>query len=329
MLSMRLDVIGTDSARKPDSNIVENFGDLSVVVPAFCEEGGITAALVQLRAHLPGAEVIVVDDASTDQTASRAAQHSDILILQHPFNQGYGSSLVSGMLSATRDYVAWFDPDNEHSALDLASMVRMIRSQRLAAVIAQRKSPSVSLLRAVGKFAIRLIAGTFRINAGTDLNCGLRVFRRDVIARYLPILPDRFSASLTTTILMLERGYPIKFYPIETRPRIGQSKLQIWDGFEALYKVLQLIMLFAPLRIFVPIGALLDVIGFGYGITIAFRDREGFPVAAMIFIILGALLIALGLIADQISQMRLSGFRGTSYAKKYAGSASPKLDSGD
>jgi glycosyltransferase involved in cell wall biosynthesis len=311
-------------------NLVGSFDDLSVVIPAFCEEGGITAALEQLRARLPGAEIIVVDDASTDQTALRATGHPDILVLQHPFNQGYGSSLVSGMLSATRDYVAWFDPDNEHRAVDLASMVHMIRSERLAAVIGQRKSPSVTLLRAVGKFAIRLIAKIFKINAGSDLNCGLRVFRRDVIVRYLPILPDRFSASLTTTILMLERGYPIKFYSIETGPRIGQSKLQIWDGFEALYKVLQLIMLFAPLRIFVPIGTLLDVIGFAYGITITFRDREGFPVAAMIFVILGALLIALGLIADQISQMRLSGFRGTSYAKKYAGSAAPPtLDSGD
>jgi glycosyltransferase involved in cell wall biosynthesis len=293
------------------------FDDLSVVVPAFCEELGIATALEQLRTHLPGCEIIVVDDASTDATAARAAEHPGVIILQHPFNQGYGSALVSGMLSATRDYVAWFDPDNEHRASDLAGMVHMIRTEKLAAVIAQRKSPSVTQFRAFGKLVIRLCGRIFNIDAGNDLNCGLRVFRRDVIARYLPILPNRFSASLTTTVLMLERGYPIRFFPIETGPRIGQSKVQLRDGLQALYKVLHLVMLFAPMRIFFPSGLLLGVLGLSYGLTVALRVREGFPTAALLLVVLGAVLVALGLVADQISQMRLSGLRGASYARRY------------
>jgi glycosyltransferase involved in cell wall biosynthesis len=293
------------------------FDDLSVVVPAFCEELGIPTALEQLRTHLPGCEIIVVDDASTDATAARAAEHPDVIILQHPFNQGYGSALVSGMMSATRDYVAWFDPDNEHKATDLAAMVNIIRAEKLAGVIAQRKSPSMTQFRAFGKLLIRLCGRIFNIDAGKDLNCGLRVFRRDVIARYLPILPQRFSASLTTTILMLERGYPIRFFPIETGRRIGQSKVQLRDGVEALYKVLHLVMLFAPMRIFFPSGLLLGTFGLVYGLVLSFREREGFPTAALLLVVLGAVLIAVGLVADQISQMRLSGLRGASYARRY------------
>jgi glycosyltransferase involved in cell wall biosynthesis len=295
------------------------FDDVSVVVPAFCEELGIASALEQLCTHLPGCEIIVVDDASTDATAARAAEHPDVIILQHPFNQGYGSALVSGMLSATRDYVAWFDPDNEHKALDLAAMVHIIRTEKLAAVIAQRRSPSASHFRAFGKLLIRLCGRIFRIEAGSDLNCGLRVFRRDVITRYLSILPERFSASLTTTILMLERGYPIRLFSIEAGQRIGQSKVQLRDGFQALYKVLHLVMLFAPMRIFFPTGVVLGAVGLIYGLLEAWAQREGFPTAALLLVVLGGLLVALGLVADQISHIRLAGFRGASYARRYGG----------
>ena len=320
---------GTAVAKSPmirDMPPSVRFDDLSVVVPAFCEELGIPGALEQLRTHLPGCEIIVVDDASTDATAARAAEQPNVIILQHPFNQGYGSALVSGMLSATRDYVAWFDPDNEHKATDLAAMVQILRAERLAAVIAQRKSPSVSHFRAFGKLVIRLCGRIFNIDAGPDLNCGLRVFRRDVIARYLPILPARFSASLTTTVLMLERGYPIRFYPIETGARIGQSKVHLRDGLDALYKVLHLVMLFAPMRIFFPSGLLLGTFGLFYGLTISFREREGFPTAALLLVVLGAVLIALGLVAEQISHLRLSGLRGSSYARRYG---APPPGSGD
>jgi glycosyltransferase involved in cell wall biosynthesis len=313
----------------PEMASSARFDDLSVVVPAFCEELGIASALEQLRTHLPGCEIIVVDDASTDATATRAAEHPDVIILQHPFNRGYGSALVSGMLSATRNYVAWFDPDNEHKAQDLAAMTEMIRSEKLAGVIAQRQSPSATQFRAFGKLMIRLCGRIFNIDGGSDLNCGLRVFRREVIARYLPLLPQRYSASLTTTVLMLERGYPIRFFPIETGPRIGQSKVQLRDGFSALYKLLHLVMLFAPMRIFFPPGLCLVTFGLVYGTVLALREREGFPTAALLLVILGALLIALGLIAEQISHMRLSGLGGASSARRYGGPPPGPGDAGN
>jgi glycosyltransferase involved in cell wall biosynthesis len=277
---------------------------LSIVVPAFNEEDGIVPSVRSLRSELPMAEVLVVDDGSTDLTAERAATVPGVTLIRHLFNRGYGASIKTGVLAGTRDYVAWFDADNEHRVEDLASMVAKLDDGRLAAVIGQRTNPPSSVIRAVGKWLIRVVSGSLRLHAGPDLNCGLRVFRRDVLTRYLPILPDGFSASLTSTMVMLERGYPTVFLPVQTAPRVGNSKVVVADGLNALVLLLRTVMLFAPLRIFMTSGLLLLSIGILYGVGWAVIFGRGFPVAALFIGTAGLLFVMLGLIADQISQLR-------------------------
>src|SRR5690606_30785972 len=108
-----------------------------------------------------------------------------------------------------------------------------------------------------------------------DLNYGLRIFRRGIISSYLSLLPDRYSASMTTTILMLERGYPVAYHPIETETRIGHSKVKPADGFRALAKVLQLVTLFAPMRLFFRPGLAALILGLVYGTIVTISVRQG------------------------------------------------------
>lgn len=282
------------------------YSQLSVVIPAFNEAHGIQETLRTLIAALPGAEVIVVDDASTDGTAEAVLEFAEVVLVQHPFNRGYGAGLKTGMTVARRQYVAWFDADNEHRAEDLRAMLERIQSENLAAVIAQRQSPGQSAVRNVGKWAIRLLARALDIKGGSDINCGLRVFRRDVIMRYLALLPNGFSASTTSTAIMLERGYPIAFHPTDLNPRIGRSKVRFVHGFVTAMLVLRIIMLFAPMRIFLRSGAIIFLVGAIYGVPLAIWSGRGLPAAA-IFLMLGGLMFGFfGLIADQISQMRLA-----------------------
>lgn len=279
---------------------------LSIVIPAYNEEDGIEATLTGLTARLPEAEIIVIDDASTDGTAAKVGAFAGVRLLSHDFNRGYGGALKSGMLAASRDMVAWFDADNEHRVEDLIGMVETIEARRLAAVIGQRPHGGPSLLRTSGKWTIRQVARLFRVSPGADFNCGLRVFRRDVIVNYLGTLPDGFSASVTSLMVMLERGYPIAFYPVHTNPRIGTSKVTLSDGFATLIIVLRLIMLFAPLRIFLPAGIILFLLGAAYSLYEAIRFGEGIPVAGLLIVLVGVLCAMMGMIADQVSQLRLS-----------------------
>ena len=282
---------------------------LSIVIPAYNEQGGLAQVLGPLAETMPYAEIIVVDDGSSDTTAqvanACAERWSNIFVYRHRFNRGYGASLKSGMSKARGEYVAWFDADGEHKVADLVAMYEIISTQALAAVIAVRTSKSTSMFRGVGKGLIRLLAWLLGLSGVSDLNCGLRIFRRGIISSYVSLLPDRYSASMTTTILMLERGYPVAYHPIQTETRIGHSKVKPADGFRALAKVLQLVTLFAPMRLFFRPGLAALIVGLLYGGFVTITARLGFPTAALLLVLGGMLLCILGLIADQISQFRL------------------------
>ena len=278
---------------------------LSIVIPAYNEEEGIVETLKQLISSFPDSEFIVVDDGSTDSTVEYVTNFETVNLIKHEFNRGYGSAIKTGMQSATRDYIAWFDADNEHNAENLKNMVEILESKKLVAVLGQRDR-SINKIRGFGKFIIRLLAWSLDVKTGVDLNCGLRVFRREIILRYLYLLPDKYSASMTSTIIMIERKYPFIFHPITINQRLGESKVALSDGFEALILVLRAITLFSPIRVFLRLSILLLSVGIVYGLIKALITGLGFSVLSAILIMAGLIIGVLGLIADQISQMRLT-----------------------
>ena len=103
------------------------------------------------RQSFPAAEIIVVDDGSSDATGAVAAQHAGVRILRHAFNRGYGAALKTGMSAARGTLIAWFDADAEHRAADLRAMVDRLGRERLAAVISQRRSAGAGFVRALYK----------------------------------------------------------------------------------------------------------------------------------------------------------------------------------
>ena len=283
--------------------------DLTIVIPAFNEQAGIVATLRSLTDEAGSAEIIVVDDCSTDGTVEAARSFANVKVLRHDFNCGQGAALKTGMRSATRAYVAWFDADNEHRVVDLARLYDRIKSDRLVACIGQRTTGSASLTRAVGKALIRQIGWGLKIRSGSDLNCGLRIFRRGIILRYLSLIPNRFSASLVSTLIMLERRYPIAFEGVQTNDRVGTSSVRLRDGFEAILQLVRSVLLFAPMRFFLPIGIVSFMVGVVYSLVIALIVGQGLPVGGMFLLVTGVQILILGLLGllgDQLSQLRLS-----------------------
>jgi glycosyltransferase involved in cell wall biosynthesis len=281
-----------------------DYSSLSVLIPAHNEQNAIATVIQDLQEHVPGCEILVIDDCSTDKTAEIASQFQTARVLRLPYNHGYGGALRQGAIAASRELIAWFDGDNEHRAVDLARMVDRLNSERLAAVLGQRVA-SVSRTRGIGKMLIRLFALVLGLGYVKDFNCGLRVFRRDAFLRFFLLLPTGYSASTTSTFLVIKSRVPFAFEQIELRSRVGHSKVKLFDGFRTLVTVLRIASLLQPLRIFGSLAAVLALTGVAYSALIMLYNGQGLPVLGALLLIASLLITTVAVIADQIGMLRL------------------------
>lgn len=284
-------------------------GQISIIIPAYNEELGLPKVLAELVEHgaLKEAEIIVVDDGSTDKTAVVAAQQTRVRVLRRPINRGYGASIARGIRAATKPFVVWFDADNQHRVEDLVRVASTLIDQDLDYCIGVRNRDSHhERSRWLGKLILR---GAVNFAVGStvpDFNSGLRGFRRSVIFKYLNFLPKGFGASTVTTLLMLERDYSGAEVSIVVRVREGRSQVkQVRDGMRTLLIILRIFVLFKPLSFFGGIGLFLFVSGLAYGLYRAFSEGLGFPTLGLLIILAGLQSFFFGLLADQISLARL------------------------
>ena len=283
--------------------------DLTIVMPAFNEQASLATTVTALRScpRFAEAEILVVDDGSTDATGQVAGEHG-AQVLRNSRNQGYGASLKRGIRASKTDLVAWFDADGQHDPADLAVMLDRISADSADAVIAERTlSGSSDPYRVPGKIALRWLIEIVTGRRIVDPNCGLRVFRRSVALRYLHLLPDGFSASTTLTLILMHRQYSVVFHPI--RPIIrkqGRSSVrQLKDGLASLYTVLRITILFSAFRVFGSAALWFFSFGMVYGLYTAFTEGRGFPTFGLLAVMLGVQLFFLGILCDQISALRM------------------------
>ncbi len=280
------------------------------MIPAYNEEAGIGATLTALLAARPATvvEIIVVDDGSTDRTAAIAAE-AGVRVLRHPNNRGYGASLKTGIREATGDHILTMDADGQHRMEDVASMCQAVSvPDAPECVIGHRQRLVHSpLWRMPGKWFLTRLAQTLIQRKIPDLNCGLRIIKREVALRYARICPNGFSFSTTITMALMSRGYGVSFIPIQVDKRVGKSTVSARTGFQTILLVIRLATLFNPLRIFLPLSAIF-VLGGGAWAVPYLLDGRGLTVASLLAIMTGVLLFALGLICDQVAQLRLERY---------------------
>ena len=281
--------------------------ELSVVIPAYNEEKGIAKTLGELTsvAESEGYEIIVVDDGSGDATGDIVKTFPSVRLIRHPHNKGYGAALRTGIREARGRYVLFCDADGQHRIEDVVRVAELARGFDM--VVGKRiKGSHVERRRVLGKKVIELVANYLSGVRIPDFNSGLRVFRREIILKYLHLFPNGFSASTTSTLIMLKRGYDIQWEPIQTEQRIGKSSVkQLKDGLQALLLVVRLIALFDPLKVFLPTSSLLVLFGIVWSIV---YFPGGFSVFAVVLILSGILIFFFGILCDQVSQLRLEKY---------------------
>lgn len=283
----------------------------SVVIPAYNESAGIAATLKELiaNANMEETEIIVVDDGSTDNTAELVQGFPEVRLIRHGVNKGYGTAIKTGVRNAGGEIVVWYDSDGQHRPEDLKKVVAAVTDRNLDYCIGIRDKDSYKdRTRVFGKFVLRAFLRVFTHKPVTDFNSGLRAFKRSVLMKYLSFLPKRFGASTVTTLLMQEEDYIGVEVPITVKKRIGKSSVrQVRDGFRTIALILNIILLFHPMRVFGGLGTIMVLAGGVYGIARAVMWKGGLPVLAAVLILFGMQLFCFGLLSHQISSARRAG----------------------
>lgn len=285
--------------------------NLTVIIPCFNEELGIKETLENLLPYTQKFKwrIILVDDGCTDGTSEIVSQMpQNFRVISHKVNKGYVASLKTGILNATTEYIAFYDADGQHNPQDLKAMSEGISDCDML-IGARGKDSHQDFIRKPGKWLLVKVANYLTSRKIPDLNSGLRVIKREKISNLLHLFPDGFSFSTTSTIAFMYLSFKVNYFPITANKRIGNSTVrQIKHGSSTLLLILRLIILFNPLKVFLPISFWLILIGgiyeIAFGIIILYPNVK--LIAAAFFMILtGIMVFFFGLIADQISAMRI------------------------
>ena len=278
--------------------------DYSILIPAFNEGDVIGEVLKELGKPKFCKEVIVIDDGSSDDTA-KVALKNGARVLSHQYNKGYGSALKTGINAAETDYVILFDGDGQHRLEDLLKIAEIVDQYDM--IVGKREQAShVDWMRMPGKKVLGWFANLLTKKKIPDLNSGLRSFRVPVIKKYLHLMPDGFSFSTTSTIAMYRMGYTVHYLPIVMIARQGRkSTVKIFrDGIRVLMLILNLTVLFAPMRVFLPISAFFILLSMCYFILYSIFVRVHLNPMTLLLFNTGIILFFIGIVCEQISAIR-------------------------
>lgn len=274
--------------------------ETTVVIPAFNEARGIAETVAGLKPQ-GFAEIVVVDDGSTDDTATRA-EAAGARVVRHPYNKGNGAAVKTGIREAKTPVILLMDADTQHDPAEATKLIGPVGAYDL--VIGARSLADQSTIRATGNAIFRALASWLTGRPIPDLTSGYRAAKRQALLDILHLLPNEFSYPTTSCLALMKSGRSVLFVPIQARARVGTSKIRpLRDGFRFILIIFKIVTLYAPLRVFAPISAMALLAGVGYGIwNVLHFDK--IPMGSALLIQLGVVVFLFGLISEQIASMQ-------------------------
>lgn len=280
---------------------------LSIILPAKNEADGLSKLLPALKQRHPNAELIVVNDGSTDETVSVCQQHN-VKIITRPYTMGNGAAVKTGARVATGEVLVFMDADGQHDPDDIQPMLHKMDEGYDMVVGARRKGTQAGMRRAVGNNMYNRFGSWMTGFKIEDLTSGFRAVRADKFRRFLYLLPNGFSYPTTITMAFFRSAFPVAYIPINAGTRAGKSKLNLAkDGIRFFIIILKIGALFSPMRLFLPVSLVLFLLGvLHYSYTYFFFNR--FTNMSALLFISSLLTFLMGIVSEQISSLH---YRGT------------------
>jgi glycosyltransferase involved in cell wall biosynthesis len=275
---------------------------LSVVLPAKNESLSLTTLISQIKHTVPTAEILVINDGSTDDTA-KIATDAGAKVISHPYCQGNGAAIKTGARNASGDIIIFMDADGQHDPEDIPTLLNKLNEGYDMVVGARNPNTHASLIRRLANAFYNRLATFMTGHKIEDLTSGFRAVRANKFRRYIYLLPNGFSYPTTSTMAFFRSGFPVAYIPIHAGQRDGKSHIKIMkDGMRFFIIILRIGALFSPMRLFLPISATVFVTGISY-YAYTFFTAGRFTNMSAVLLLSSLLIFLIGIISEQISSL--------------------------
>lgn len=285
--------------------------ELSIIIPVYNEEDAIGNSLAELSQALTKSEfifeIVAVNDGSTDGSGTILEAQTRILdnlrVVSHSRNRGYGAALKTGIKSALYGMIAIVDADGTYPSGAIPQLYEAMQGADMIVGARVGKTAKIPWSRRPAKWLIGKLANYLVEFKIPDINSGLRIMKKEVINKFLYILPDGFSFTTTITLAMLTNAHEVKYLPIAYEKRIGRSKFHpIKDTLNFIQLILKTMLYFNPLRIFMPLS--FSLIFFAIAVAVLSRILTGrfMDVATAIFVMTAVMTMSVGMLAELINK---------------------------
>ncbi|MBR9909057.1 MAG: glycosyltransferase family 2 protein [Gammaproteobacteria bacterium] len=275
---------------------------VSIIIPAKNEAAVIGTVVAEIREILPAAEILVVNDGSSDDTAN-VATAAGARVISHPYSKGNGAAIKTGARAAANDIAVFMDADGQHKAADIPRLLARLGQGYDMIVGARSRESQASWARHMANGLYNRLASLMTGHTIEDLTSGFRAVKLAKFRKFLYLLPNGFSYPTTITMAFFREGFGVDYVPIECPRRVGDSHMHLLkDGARFFIIIFKVGTLYSPLKLFTPISALFFLIGLCY-YAVTFITEGRFTNMGILLFVSSLFFFFLGLISEQISNL--------------------------
>ena len=283
---------------------------ISVILPAKNEAEGLRRTLPALARVLPEAEIIVVDDGSTDETVE-VARAAGVRVLSSPYSMGNGAAIKRGARAAQGEVLVFMDADGQHDPEAIPELVERLNDGFDMVVGARDSTGQASIGRSLANGMYSRLASWVTGHRVRDLTSGFRAVRATQFREFLHLLPNGFSYPTTSTMAFFRSGYPVTYVPATVSRRVGNSShiRPLRDGLRFLLIIFKIATLYSPMKLFLPTALGFFLTGVGY-YAYTFMVMGRFTNMSTLLFSASVIVFLIGLVSEQITGLTYLAARG-------------------